>query len=170
MASSGQLDPEFEGTWSWKGLRYHTRQREEGESSQTLHLASPESANSFSCSCFLLWFPPPFSWLCFGAGKRGIQASKPPGTAGLAKHRGILERVCKLITLPSLISAASLWPRRHSQHVTEERRERRHWGAWNRLMPSGDTEVLERPTGPSSSLNRGQTFQSLKYKWSNTNI
>lgn len=75
---------------------------------------------------FPVMIPPPFFWLCFGAGKRGIQASKPPGTAGLAKHRGILERVCRLITLPSLISAASLWPRRHSQHVTEERRERHH--------------------------------------------
>lgn len=57
----------------------------------------------------MIFFPPPF-----GAGKRGIQASKPPGIAGLAKPWGILERVCNLITLPLLISAASLSPHKHN--------------------------------------------------------
>lgn len=74
-------------------------QREEGESSQTLHLASAESAKSLSCSCFLLWrvflfffffnFSGVFFWL-FGAGKRSIQALEPPGIAGWAKHQGVV--------------------------------------------------------------------------------
>lgn len=55
----------------------------------------------------MIFFPP-----AFGAGKRGIQASKPPGTAGLAKQWGILERVCILITLPLLISGTNLSPQK----------------------------------------------------------
>lgn len=44
----------------------------------------------------------------FGAGKRGIQAWKAPGTAASAKHREILDRVCVLAALPWLISCQRL--------------------------------------------------------------
>lgn len=71
--------------------------------------------------------PPPLPWLCFGTGKGGIQASKPPGTAGLGKHRGILEGVCRLITLPSLISAANLSPRKHTVSMWQ-------WNAGNAVI------------------------------------
>lgn len=67
---------------------------------------SPPTLFPLPVSCYDFFF----LWLYFRAGKRGIQAPKPPGTAGLAKHRGILERLCRLITLPWLISAASLSP------------------------------------------------------------
>lgn len=94
-----------------------------GGRSQTLHLASKQSAKSLSCSCFLLWrcfsfflsldlFP-----TCTAAGKGGIEAAAATwDTAGWAEYQGnwALEHVSGQISLPLLISPASVSPGKHN--------------------------------------------------------
>lgn len=83
-----------------------TRDGEEGVGGSRAKLCtwpppSPPTLFPLPVSCYD-FFPP------FGAGKRGIQAWKAPGTAASAKHRGILHRVCVLAALPWLISCQRL--------------------------------------------------------------